>query len=138
MDRSISSLRFLQKDNISNFKRDPEYTEKLKRSYCKCLYELCNIPNWEETVIRCKFTFDPLSGLELKSHTFVLEFGENIEIDEIKHSYIFKRSHFYKSFFEEKSFLKKDLETFWNEKGYHVFLDKPDEQNRWCLILCWK
>ena len=132
--------KFINRNNFMQYhiKRDPEYTEKLKRSYDKCLKELCNIPNWEEIITKCKFTFDPGLGIELKNHTFVLEFGEDININDIEHSYIFKRSHFYKSFFEDKSYLKRDLEIFWNKKGYNVFLVKMLDLKMWGLTLCWK
>lgn len=131
------NFKFHKSPSQPQIKKDPEFKEKLRRSYQKCLNELCNISNWEETVINTKFTFDPGTGLELKQHTFVLNFDEDIQINDIKHSYVFKRSHFYKTFYDHDSYLKKDLENFWNKKGYGVFLDKL-ENKKWGLTLTWK
>lgn len=119
-----------------NLKKDPEYNEKLNLSYKKCVEELCNIPEWEEKIDECRYIFDPNTGLPLNSYTFILNFEDNIIINEIPHSYVFKRSHFYKSFDNKKSFLKKDLVNFWGKKGYFVRLHKT-ENNKWALTLKW-
>ena len=133
--KSHSDTNFQNK--IENFKKDPEYIKKLDLSYKKCLDELCNPKDWEDKIADSKFTVNPNTGLPMKSCVFNLPTNDNIEIDEIYHSYVFKRSHFYISFDNPKSFLKKDLINCWRNRGYYVRLCK-DENSKWILIISWK
>jgi len=126
---------------LSTNDRDPAYKKKLEYSYLKCLEELCNpSENWEETIMEAKFTVDPNNGQPKTNHTFVLDLSDDIKIDEddVKHSYVFKRSHFYNSFNKKRSRIKRDLIECWKNRGYYVRLQKSDQINKWCLHLSWR
>jgi hypothetical protein len=131
------SSDFITKQN--NIKKDPEYIKKLDLSYTKCLYELCNPPNWEEKISDAKFIVVPGTGMPMKNYTFDLSGKDSLDITEVTHSYIFKRSHFYGSFDKQpRSFLKRDLINCWRNRGYFVKLHKVDVNGKWLLTIGWK
>lgn len=117
--------------------KDPIYRKKLEYSYLKCLNELCEpTDNWQEAIMESKFTMDPSTGQPKSFHCFPIDLPDNIQIDDVKHSYVFKRSHFYNSFNKKRSRLKRDLIECWKSRGYYVKLQK--ENNQWLLYLSWK
>ena len=121
--------------------KDPVYRKKLEYSYVLCLKELCEpTENWHEAILETKFTVDPTTGQPKNSHTFVLNHVDDIKIDEeeVKHSYVFKRSHFYASFNKKRSRLKRDLIECWKTRGYYVRLQKDENLGKWCLLLSWR
>lgn len=126
----------------SNIKeQDPNYRKKLEASYKKCLQELCEPEDdWQDVLLGAKFIIDPQTGRPKTNHIFHLNHPDGIEIsdDEVKHSYVFKRSHFYESFNRQKSRLKRDLIECWKNRGYFVKLFKDSSTNKWCLGLYWK
>ena len=122
--------------NFFSVKKDPEYQEKLELSYRKCLSELCNYEEIEDELKRIKFTVDPNTGKRIRTHIFPLNGEDDIKINSSKHSYVFKRSKFYSSFDKPKSFLKRDLISYWNKKNYFVKVVKISD-NKWGLQLSW-
>lgn len=125
------------KESFPVEEKDPLYQKKLEYSYLQCLKELCEpCENWNEAIMETKFTIDPLTGQPRNSHTFTLSNNDNIVVQEVKHSYVFKRSHFYNSFNKKRSRLKRDLIECWKNRGYYVKLYKGESQ--WLLELAWK
>ena len=121
--------------------RDPSYKKKLELSYLQCLKELSEpCENWHDKVMETKFTMDPNTGQPKTTHIFILENSDDIKFpeDKIKHSYVFKRSHFYQSFNKQRSRLKRDLITCWKARGYYIRLYKDETMNKWCLSLSWR
>lgn len=121
--------------------KDPNYRKKLEASYLKCLNELCEpCPNWQDKVMETKFTMDTTTGMPKTTHIFVLDYPDDIIIDksDIKHSYVFKRTHFYLSFIKQRSRLKRDLISCWKVRGYYIRLYKDENLGKWCLGLSWR
>ena len=128
-----------QSQQFNNSKNDLNFKKKLELSYQQCLKELTNPDNWEAIVKEVKYKIDPETGF-LKNE-IELELGNCDEINNlpIDHSYIFKRSHFYRN----NSRLKYEMETVWNKRGYYVKLfDVPSnidpKRPIWKLKLSWK
>lgn len=121
--------------------KDPNYRKKLELSYLKCLEELCNpCENWEEKIMETKFILDPETGYPKNYHLFELNNKDNIEIDKeaVKHSYVFKRSHFYNSFNKKRSRIKRDLIEYWKKKGYFIRLYRDEGSGKWFLNVSWR
>jgi len=123
-------------NNFFRINKDPEYQKKLELSYNKCIEELCNYEELEEELNRLKFIVDPNTGNQIKTYTFPLEKDDNLYIEDSTHSYVFKRSKFYLSFDKPKSFLKRDLISYWSQKRYFVRLIRL-QNNNWGLQLSW-
>ena len=120
-----------------------DFNNKLDESYQICINELCNIPNWEEEIENTKFTLDEKTGLPKKTHIFHINNyypNDNIIIQNAKHSYVFKRSHFYNTFNKPKKRIKRELIECWRSRGYFVKLFQSDEPNNknWFLSINWK
>jgi hypothetical protein len=130
-----------EQKEISKSEHDPNYRKKLEFSYIKCLNELQEPgDNWHESIMETKFTVDPTTGQPKTSHTFVLEQSDDLDIptNDVVHSYIFKRSHFYNSFNKKRSRLKRDLIECWKARGYFVKLAKDEDSGKWKLMLSWR
>lgn len=113
-----------------------QYYDKLLKSYEICLNELKNpSTKWEEEICKTKYTIDHETKQPLSSHIFILNHLDDIHVPNSKHTYIFKRSHFYNKFKIKNSRIRRDLISYYNPKGYYVSLYKED---RWCLKLSWK
>lgn len=110
---------------------DVKFREKLELSYQKCLDELCSIPNWERTIRTKKYEIDENTGVLRIYYDFDLQFPDEIDIADSKHTYVFNRSHFYRKSLR----LKHELENFWNAKGYYVKLF--ESEGHWYLRLGW-
>jgi hypothetical protein len=129
--------------NTQNKKTEPEFTRKRDLSYQKCLQELCNpCDEWEDVLEAAKNEVLP-NGSPKNSYRWLLEQSDDINIpeEECKHSYIFRRSHFYRTFDRKGSYLKKDLISFWGTKDYFVKvgkIDKGQNEGKWYLLLKWK
>lgn len=122
-----------------NKQQDPEYKKKLELSYLKCLEELCNpVDDWEGILSDNKFIMNPKTGHPDTTYDFELNFGDDIVVNEIKHSYVFKRSHFYEMFNRRSSRLKRDLIKCWRDRGYYVFLVRDEATNKWKLSISWR
>ena len=118
---------------------DPKYKKKLEMSYIKCIDELCNpCDDWEGILSDKKFTMNPKTGEQLTSYDFELNFEDNIDIKNVDHSYIFKRSHFYSMFSKRSSRLKRDLIKCWRDRGYYVSLVNDESNKKWKLSLSWR
>lgn len=91
--------------------------------------------NWKEIIHNTKYTIDPILRKPKFSYTFTLEQDDNIKLDD--KSFYFKRSHFYKKFFNQQSRIKQDLINYYLPKGYFVLLFFDEEHNKWCLKLSW-
>lgn len=121
---------------------DPNFKVKLEASYQQCLKELREpSEKWQDEIMETKFIMDPETGHPKNTHVFELRHNDNIIIDEsvVKHSYVFKRNHFYSSFNNKNGRLKRDLINFWREMGYFVKLYQEDETSKkWFLSLSWR
>lgn len=125
--------------NMTSKNNDPEYKKKLEKSYNICLEELKNpCENWEDILTDAKFTMDVKTGKQSTQHIFTLNYPDNIDIFDVNHSYIFRRTHFYMMFGKQSSRLKRDLINYWKTKGYYVNLTYDQESKRWKMILSWK
>ena len=94
--------------NVQNKKNEPEFVRKRDLSYKKCLQELCNpCDGWEDVLEAAKNEVLP-DGSPKNSYRWILETLDDILIpeEECKHSYIFRRSHFYRTFDRKGSYLK--------------------------------
>lgn len=111
---------------------DVKFREKLEQSYQKCIDELCSIPNWEKIVRDKKYEIDENTGVLRTCHDFELQFKDEIDIENSKHTYVFNRSHFYRKSLR----LKHELEAYWNSKGYYVKLYES-EGGKWYLRIGW-
>ncbi len=124
-------------------KEEPDFIKKRDLSYQKCLQELCNpCDDWKDVLEAAKNEVMN-NGTPRNSYRWIIEHQDDIIIpeEESKHSYIFRRSHFYRSFDRKGSYLKKDLIDFWGSKEYFVKLGKLDKgqfQGKWYLLLKWK
>ena len=123
--------------------RDPLYKKKLEFSYLQCLKELCEpvTPNgvgWQDAILETKFLMDCITRQPKTNITFLIDYPDDINISEadVKHSYVFKRSHFYASFSKKKSRLKRDLIDCWKGRGYFVRLQSVDD--KWYVYVSWK
>ena len=114
--------------------KDPKYKMKLDASYAVCINELCSPPNWEDTVLHARLS-SPNTTVR-NSVKFPLTYSDDIVLDPpVHHSYIFKRTHFYSSFNQPRSRLRRDLIRCWKTRGYYV--DMGNENNAWYLRLQW-
>lgn len=114
---------------------DINYKKKLELSYKVVLNELTNPPNWESLVQRVKYTIDPDTGQLNNEIEIPLNYQDEIETKPVNHSYIFRRSHFYK----QNKRLRYEMETVWNARNYYVKLIKPEyPETVWKLKLAWK
>lgn len=128
----------VEQKGISNDK-DPMYKKKLEYSYMQCLKELSEpCENWHDIIMETKFTVDPQTGQPKTFHVFTMDNPDDINIGDVKHSYVFKRSHFYASFNKKRSRLKRDLIECWKGRGYYVRLYKDENTNKWCIHLSWR
>ena len=112
---------------------DLNFKKKLELSYQQCFKELINPPNWEEMVKCSKYEIDIETG-HIKTYVeFKLsDDDDNIHDININHTYIFKRSHFYKN----SNRLRSEIETVWNKRGYFVQL--KSSENKWILKISWR
>lgn len=125
------------KDQKEIESRDPLYKKKLEYSYLQCLKELCEpVSNWQDIILETKFTVDSSTHYPKTNYTFVIDHPDDIIVPEVNHSYVFKRSHFYNSFNNKKSRIKRDLIECWKGRGYFVRLSH--EGDKWNLFLSWK
>ena len=125
-------------DNNKNL--EPNFIKKRNISYKKCLQELCNpCEGWEDVLEAAKNEVLK-NGSHTNSYRWILNHQDDIIIPEAEsnHSYIFRRSHFYRTFNRKGSFLKKDLISFWGGKDYFVKLGKFENEDKWYLLLKWK
>ena len=126
-----------------NKKEEPDFIKKRDLSYQKCLQELCNpCDDWED-VLNASKNEVMNNGTPRNSYRWILEYHDDIIIpeEECNHSYIFRRSHFYRTFDRKGSYLKKDLIDFWGSKEYFIKLGKIDKghyEGKWYLLLKWK
>ena len=119
-----------------------EFKKKLELSYQQCLTELTNPPNWEKQVNDIKYKINPNTGMLTNELIFDTVTPDEIKETTIIHSYIFKRSHFYRN----SSRLKHEIETIWNKRGYYVKLleiyPEPNSEypkkHQWRLKISWK
>lgn len=122
--------------------KDPEYKKKLELSYQVCYRELTNpCPNWHDHVLKSKFIADPVTGRPRTFHEFELSFPDEIFVDpkQASHSYVFRRSHFYRSFSNRSSRIKKDVQEIWNARGgYSPSVFFCDRRKTWILRIEWK
>lgn len=119
-------------------KDEIEYKHKLNKSYKICIEELKNPKiNWEDDVTETKFTIDHLTQQPKTFHIFILDFKDNINVQNHNHTYIFRRSHFYQKFHLPYNRLRQELTQYYNQKGYFVNLFKDMTIHRWCLKLEW-
>lgn len=120
-------------------KQEIGYRKKLNQSYHICLEELFNPhPEWEDIINLTKYTIDPILKIPKTSHTFILEFSDNIYVPNSSHTYIFKRNQFYQKFKNPQSRIHQDLIAHFNPMGFIVHLFKDERINKWCLRLTWK
>lgn len=120
-------------------KQELEYKRKLNQSYHLCLQELFEPePDWEDVIEDTKYTIDPIRRIPKTFHIFILDREDNIHIPDSKHTYIFKRSHFYQKSQNPQSRIKQDLMRHYNALGYFVELYKDPKINKWCLKLSWE
>ena len=128
--------------NLMEEKKTESFNKKLEKSYKQCFAELCNpVEDWENTLVEQQYCINSKTGLPNTSHRFFLTKDDDITIGDFPDcDYVFKRSHFYKTFAKRKSRLKKDLIEYWNGKGYTVKLfpsTHPKYKDSWILSLRW-
>jgi hypothetical protein len=102
---------------------DINFKKKLELSYQQCIEELTNPLDWENRVADIKYKINPNTGMLQNELIMETNLEDNIDInivmlENIEHSYVFKRSHFYRN----SSRLKHEIETTWNKRGYYVRL----------------
>lgn len=139
---SDSNVEFKTDSKVES--KDPLYKKKLEYSYLQCLHELCepvgpNGAGWNDTILETKFVMDCVTRYPKTNYTFLIDYPDDIQInsDDVKHSYVFKRSHFYVSFSKKKSRLKRDLIDCWKTRGYFVKLHQGNDE-KWYLYVSWK
>lgn len=120
---------------------DKEYEKKLELSFNVCLDELTNpSPNWEEKIEELKFTIDPKTMKIIDHIDFEFDLSgnkDNINVDIKNHTYIFKRSIFYKKFSRSSdNRIKSALKDFYHKKNFDV--DLIQIRNKvWLLRISW-
>lgn len=114
-----------------------EYNRKLNESYKICINELCNPPNWEDKVNCAKYTLDPILKKPKNFIIIELKYYDFIQTTFDKHTFKFKRSHFYKRFTNPQSRIKQDLIAHYSSKGYTIDLYQDNITNKWCLKIMW-
>jgi len=119
-------------------KNEESFKDKCDRSYQICLKELKSpSKNWETDIHNSQFTIDPQTMQPKTFHEFILNSPDNITIDgPQKHTYIFKRSVFYKKFRVTQSRIYKDLTKYY--KDFNLFVDLYEKEPKmWVLKLSW-
>lgn len=118
-----------------------DFNEKLDKSFDICIYELTHpSPNWEERISEIKFTIDINTMKPIDHIDFEFDLSgenDNIYVNKNSHTFVFKRSVFYRKF--EKSFnnrMKLTLQEFYHKKNLEVDLFESGPK-KWILRLSW-
>ena len=122
--------------NLFKYRNDLNFKKKLELSYQRCIDELTNPVDWETKIKEKKYEIDQHTGIVKTYIEFILSNSDEIDIPNIEHSYVFKRTHFYKN----SKRLRCEMERVWNARGYFVTLYERYymERRYWVLKVSWK